>query len=96
VSDTHGQPQRAHRIPALASEAGVVDGQTMIVRSERGQLSAIARVDPAIRQGAASIPLGHYATNVNILTNKDDIDPISGMVHYSGVPVRVESAAPIS
>jgi anaerobic selenocysteine-containing dehydrogenase len=79
--------------PDDASEAGVVDGQTVLVRSERGQLSVIARVDRAIRRGAVSIPHGHYATNVNVLTDKDDIDPITGMVRYSGVPVRVEPAA---
>jgi anaerobic selenocysteine-containing dehydrogenase len=79
--------------PDDASDAGVVDGQTVLVRSERGQLSVIARVDRAIRRGAASIPHGHYETNINLLTNKDDIDPISGMVRYSGVPVRVEPAA---
>jgi formylmethanofuran dehydrogenase subunit D len=80
--------------PDDARESGVVDGQAVLVRSERGQLSVAARVDRAIRRGAASIPHGHYETNINLLTNKDDIDPITGMVRYSGVPVRVEPAAP--
>jgi anaerobic selenocysteine-containing dehydrogenase len=79
--------------PDDAREVGIDDGQTVIVRSERGQLTATAKVDPAIRKGAISIPHGHYATNVNVLTNKDDIDPLTGMVRYSGISVQVEPAA---
>jgi len=43
-----------------------------------------------VRRGAVSIPHGHAgAANVNRLTDKDDIDPITGMAHYSGIPVSV-------
>jgi anaerobic selenocysteine-containing dehydrogenase len=77
--------------PQDASDAGVVDGQQVVVRTGRGQLTGTAKVDPAIRRGAVSIPHGHHDTNVNLLTDKDVIDPVTGMVRYSGVPVSVES-----
>ena len=80
--------------PSDAAAAGVIDGQAVIVRSSRGQLTGAAKVDPTIRRGAVSVPHGHHGANVNALTDKDDIDPVTGMVRYSGVPVTVEPVGP--
>ena len=46
-------------------------------------------VDPSMRVGAVSVPHGHQDANVNLLTSKDDIDLITGMAHYSGIPVSI-------
>jgi hypothetical protein len=57
----------------------------------------VARVDTSIRRGAVSVPHGHEGANVNRLTNSDDIDRITGMVHYSGLAVSLrglEEVAP--
>ncbi|MBV9950922.1 MAG: molybdopterin-dependent oxidoreductase [Acidimicrobiia bacterium] len=78
--------------PDDARDAGVVDGQPVVIRTGRGELTGIARVDAAIRRGAVSVPHGHHDANVNLLTDKDVIDPVTGMVRYSGVPVTVEPA----
>jgi anaerobic selenocysteine-containing dehydrogenase len=78
--------------PDDAAAAGVVDGQTVVVRSAQGELVGIAKVDPSIRAGAVSVPHGHQRANVNSLTCKDDIDPSTGMAHYSGVPVSLVPA----
>jgi anaerobic selenocysteine-containing dehydrogenase len=76
--------------PDDATAAGVLDAQKVTVRSANGELTGVAKVDPSIRCGAVSIPHGHpEAANVNKLTSKDDIDPITGMTRYSGVPVSV-------
>jgi anaerobic selenocysteine-containing dehydrogenase len=79
--------------PDDAGAAGVVDGQEVVVRTDRGQVTGVAKVDAAIRRGAVSIPHGHHDVNVNVLTDKNVIDPVTGMVRYSGVPVTVEPAA---
>jgi anaerobic selenocysteine-containing dehydrogenase len=78
--------------PDDATAAGVVDGAPLIVRSEHGELTGIARRDPSIRRGAVSVPHGHADANVNQLTSKDDIDLLTGMTRYSGVPVSVHPA----
>ena len=64
----------------------------MTVRSANGELTGIAKVHEAIRRGAVSIPHGHHEANVNRLTNKDDIDVVTGMVRYSGIPVSLHPA----
>jgi len=78
--------------PHDASEAGVVDGSPVVVRTSRGHLTGTAKVDPAIRRGVVSIPHGHHGANVNVLTDKDAIDTVTGMTRYSAVPVSVEPA----
>ena len=35
---------------------------------------------------------GHHDANVNLLTDKDDIDLVTGMARYSGIPVTVAPA----
>ncbi len=78
--------------PADGAAAGVVSGQPVTVRSANGELTGIARVDDSIRRGAVSIPHGHPDSNVNRLTNKDDIDRVTGMVRYSGIAVSLHPA----
>jgi anaerobic selenocysteine-containing dehydrogenase len=90
--DFLGERAVVHLHPEDASAAGVADGEAVVVRTGRGQLTGTAKIDPAIRRGVVSIPHGHYGASVNRLTDKDVIDPVTGMVRYSGVPVSVEPA----
>jgi anaerobic selenocysteine-containing dehydrogenase len=89
--------------PQDAATAGVADGTPVTVRSEAGELTGIARVDPGMRRGAVSVPHGHADANVNLLTSHREADPITGMARYSGVPVSIhpcpagrEGASPAS
>ena len=90
--DFLGEPATVQLHPDDAGASGVVDGQAVVVRSNRGHLTGTARVDAAIRRGVVSIPHGHYGANVNLLSDKDVLDPVTGMVRYSGIPVTVEPA----
>ena len=81
--------------PDDARDAGVADGQPVVVRTDRGALTGTAKVDPTIRRGVVSIPHGHHDVNVNVLTDKNVVDPVTGMVRYSGVPVTVQPAAAV-
>jgi anaerobic selenocysteine-containing dehydrogenase len=78
--------------PDDGAAAGVVNGRPVTVRSVNGELTGIAKIDDSIRRGAVSIPHGHHEANVNHLTNKDDIDVVTGMVRYSGIPVSLHPA----
>jgi anaerobic selenocysteine-containing dehydrogenase len=78
--------------PDDAREAGVVDGQRVVVRTDRGTMTGPAQVTAGIRRGAVSVPHGHHNGNVNLITDKDVIDPLTGMVRYSSVAVTVEPA----
>jgi anaerobic selenocysteine-containing dehydrogenase len=84
-----GEPAEVVIHPGDAAVAGVVAGQPVTVRSAHGELTGIAKVDSSIRPGAVSVPHGHADANVNLLTSKDDIDLVTGMTRYSGVPVTL-------
>jgi anaerobic selenocysteine-containing dehydrogenase len=75
--------------PDDAAAQHVADGTPVVVRSAHGAVTAVAKVDDAIRRGAVSLPHGHQDVNVNRLTSKDDLDPITGMTVYSGIPVTL-------
>jgi anaerobic selenocysteine-containing dehydrogenase len=81
--------------PDDAAAVGVADGAPIAVRSARGVIRAQARVDPDIRAGVVSVPHGFAAPNVSDLT--DDVallDPLTGMVRQSGLPVTVSPDEP--
>lgn len=78
--------------PDDAAAAGVADDQKVVVRTEYGELTGIAKLDPSVRSGVVSVPHGHAGVNVNTLTSKDDLDPATGMTRYSGVPVSLHPA----
>jgi predicted molibdopterin-dependent oxidoreductase YjgC len=78
--------------PDDAAAADLSNGEALIVRSEHVELTGVAKVDATVRRGAVSVPHGHAGANVNLLTSKDDIDVVTGMTRYSGVPVSLHPA----
>jgi anaerobic selenocysteine-containing dehydrogenase len=87
-----GEPPEVLVHPDDAGAAGVTDGLPVVVRSDRGELVGVAKVEPSIRKGVVSVPHGHERANVNLLTDKDQIDVVTGMVQYSGIPVTLHPA----
>jgi anaerobic selenocysteine-containing dehydrogenase len=77
--------------PDDAAAAEVVDGHPVVVSTARGSMTGVAKVDASIRRGSVSVPHGHHGANVNLLTDKDDIDVVTGMVRYAGVAVAVST-----
>jgi anaerobic selenocysteine-containing dehydrogenase len=94
--DFLGEPAAVVLHPDDAADAGVADGAAVIVRSARGELVGIAKVDPMIRRGAVSVPHGHHDANVNCLTDQGVLDAVTGMVRYAGVPVTVHPAPAVT
>ena len=75
------------------SAAGVADGTTIRVRSAAGELIGRARTDEAVREGAVCVPHRWPELNVGRLTSERlDVDPQTGMVVQTGIPVSIEAA----
>jgi anaerobic selenocysteine-containing dehydrogenase len=67
---------------------GLVDGDEVEIESPYGSTTGILRLDDTMAPTAVSIPHGWARTNVCALTDTDDgVDPHTGMVWQSGVPV---------
>ena len=67
----------------------------MRVWNKAGEIVVTAKVDPEMRPGVCSIPHGHKDANINQLTCGLDMDPLSGMAHYSAVPISIEAVVPL-
>jgi anaerobic selenocysteine-containing dehydrogenase len=76
--------------PLDAAEHDVGDGDRVIVRSAHGVTRGTLRVDDALTRGAVAMAHGWAAPNACDLTSADrDIDPLTGMVRQSGLPVTL-------
>ena len=81
-----------------AAERGIADGDTVEVLTPRGRVLFRARVDADIARGAVEAnmggggPLGPEAwktANVNVLTDEDNFDPISGFPVFKSLLCEV-------
>ena len=93
--------------PDDAAELGLVDGGQAEIASRVGKVIAPVEVTDAIRPGVVSLPHGwghtasgtrmgiaeaHAGVNSNILTDEDQIDPLSGNAVLNAIPVTVQPA----
>ena len=77
--------------PDDAAILGIADGASVIVRGATGHTNGQARLTALLTRGAVAIPHGWGGTNVCNLTSADvDVDPLTGMVHQSGIAITVE------
>lgn len=90
--------------PTDAAERNLIDGERVTVTSVINSVDAELRVDDSMRPGVVSLPhgWGHDADgmrlvtasrvpgpNVNALNDDENIEPLTGMPIYTGVPVTV-------
>ena len=90
-----------------AARLGLVDGQTVAVTSEHGEIEAAVQLDDQLMPGVVSMVhgWGHAASprlrvaaaspgsNPNALlpTGEGSFEPLSSQAHMTGVPVRVRA-----
>ncbi len=80
--------------PLDAARSGVEDGDLVTAATANGELRVRARLTEDLVPGAVSIPHGHRDVELNTLTSTTDaVDPLSGMILQSGVPISVRRAS---
>jgi anaerobic selenocysteine-containing dehydrogenase len=103
-----GKPRCTLQIhPADARELTVQNGQAVRIRSEVGELLAPAELTDTIMRGVVSLPHGYghdrpgttqrvaaanAGVNVNLLTDAQSIDPLSGNAVLTGIAVTLSPA----
>lgn len=80
--------------PLLADRLGVQDGQSVLLRTRRGEARAPVVITDGIRPDTVFMPF-HYAGegSANLLTN-DATDPLSGMPEFKVTAVEIVPVAP--
>ena len=92
--------------PEDATRAGVVDGGSARITSRVGSIVAVVEITQDIRPRVVSLPHGwghgvsgtkmsiaaeRAGVNSNVLTDEDQMDPLSGTSVLNGIPVQVEA-----
>ena len=67
----------------------ISSGDIVVLSSAKGSLTGPVRVDDRIQVGTVSVPHGWDAHNVNNLTDSDELDSLTGMPLFSGIPVTI-------
>lgn len=81
----------AEMCPTTAHELGVLDGDTVTIRTRKGEIEIPASVDPGIVPGTVFVPHGWVDANANVLTDDADLDPISGFPKFRAIPCTASS-----
>ena len=93
LRDIGPRPDSVHVHAHPSAVGSLADGAAVIVESAFGSATGILRIDTTIAPRAVAIPHGWDSTNVCALTDTDaDVDPYSGMVWQSGIPVTIRPA----
>jgi anaerobic selenocysteine-containing dehydrogenase len=94
--------------PDDAERLGLVDGGRATVRSRVGAVDAPVEVTDELRPGVVSLPHGwghdlqgvdmdvaraHAGTNSNVLTDEQQVEPLTGTAVLNGIPVTVAPVA---
>jgi anaerobic selenocysteine-containing dehydrogenase len=102
-----GRTQTLRIHPEDAERAGLADGERARVASKAGAVEVAVKVSDEMTVGTVALPhgWGHRGgwrlandtegVNVNLLAPSDpeSLEPLAGMAHLNGIPVRVEPAA---
>ena len=75
--------------PADAGDLGVEDGETVLVRSRRGEVRVKARVTEKSSRGVAFMSFHYRDVLTNLLTNAA-LDPVAKTPEYKACAIRVE------
>ena len=90
---------RADRPEILVSETdaaahSITNGARVRVSGDHGTLEGTARVATEVAAGSISVPHGFDVPHPGaVASTRAGIDPLSGMVQLSGVPIRIEPVA---
>lgn len=75
--------------PETAAHYGIADGEPMVVETKRGYIEIKARVTADILPRVLNIPHGWAQSNVNLLTDGQTVDPVTGYPALKALLCRV-------
>jgi formate dehydrogenase len=99
--------QRARVHPDDAAAVGISDDDPIRISSPHGAVELSARLTDEVKRGTVAVPhgWGHAGgwqlaneaggANVNELASSEpeDLEPLAGMAHLNGIPIRIEALA---
>jgi len=78
--------------PDVAKNLGITDGDRVVVESPKGSIKLQAKITADIHPKVLSLQHGWSEANANILTDDEQLDPISSYPGFKTTPCRVRKA----
>jgi len=78
--------------PDTALKYGIKDGEMMAVETIKGKIKIKAKTTEDLAKGIVSVPHGWSEANVNVLTELDSLDPVTGYAEMKALLCRVSKA----
>ena len=75
-----------------AQRLGIADGEEVVIRTARGQVTGRARVGERVRPDTIWMPFHFAEASANVLTN-DVFDPVTATAEYKCCAATLEKAA---
>jgi anaerobic selenocysteine-containing dehydrogenase len=79
--------------PQTARELGLTDGDMAVIKTKVGEIDIRVQVSEAIIPDAVFVTHGWGEANANILTDDENLDPISGFPLFRSMPCSLERKA---
>jgi formate dehydrogenase (coenzyme F420) alpha subunit len=79
--------------PKTAEALSIEDGEMVAVATKRGRIDVKARLTHGILPGVISIPHGWAGANANLLTDDEDLDPVTGFPSDRSLLARIVKIA---
>ena len=76
--------------PDTAREYGIADGDIMAVETRKGEIKIKVRTTEDLLPKVVSIPHGWAQANVNILTELEPRDPVTGYTQLKALLCRIK------
>ena len=79
-------------VSAFCFAYGIADGEMAIVETKKGSIEIKIRATEDIIPQCVSIPHGWAQANVNMLTDMELHDPVTGLPEYKAIQCRIRRA----
>jgi anaerobic selenocysteine-containing dehydrogenase len=76
--------------PTTAQEYGIADGDMVAIETRKGEIKMRVRTTEDLAPGVVSVPHGWSQVNVNVLTELELRDPITGYTQLKALPCRIK------
>jgi len=79
--------------PATAERYGLVNGEKVNIKTQKGTVKMRLKTNEAMMTGVVSVPHGWGLANINLVTNIETREPVTGYPDFKAILCRIESAS---
>ncbi len=79
--------------PATAERFGLINGEKVNIKTQKGTVKMRLKTNDAMMTGVVSVPHGWGSANINLLTDIETREPVTGYPDFKAILCRIESVS---